>query len=315
MRKGALLLCLLAAACAGRPAEGERRPHPTIVSLNPCTDAVLAEVADPAQILAISHFSQRPDSSSMGVAAASRFAATSGTVEEIAAFRPDIVVGDSFVDPATVQALGRMGLRLERLPIPPDAAASIAQVRTLARMAGHPERGEALVARIEAALARAAPPPGEAPVMAVVWQSGGMVPGEGTLIADLLRRTGFVQLSAVRGMRQGQILPLEAMLADPPAVILASGDPRSNEDRGLTHPALARLAGTRTEALDPTLQWCGGPTIVRAAERLAAVRRGISGKRSAGPSTGSGRAGLGTIHYERPLMLSLSKHTRRAGPS
>ena len=279
MRGAAPFLCLLAVACAGPPAE-ERRgahpaAHPTIVSLNPCTDAVLAEVADPDQILAISHFSLRPDSSSMGVEAARDFPATSGTVEEIAAFHPDIVVGDSFVAPATVQALAKLGLRLERLPIPPDAAASMAQVRELARMTGHPERGEALVARIEAALAQAVPPPGEAPVTAVLWQSGGMVPGEGTLIADLLRRTGFVQLSAVRGMRQGQILPLELMLADPPQVILATGDPRSNEDRGITHPALGRLKDTRTVPLDPTLLWCGGPTIARAAERLAEVRRSV----------------------------------------
>jgi iron complex transport system substrate-binding protein len=277
MRNPALLLLLLAAACVGRPAGEERRAHPTLVSLNPCTDAVLAQVADPDQILAISHFSHRADSSSMGVEAARRFPATSGTVEEIAAFHPDIVIGDSFVPAATAQALERMGLRLERLPIPADAAASVAQVRELARLVGHAERGEALVARIETALARAAPPKGEAPVSAVLWQSGGMVPGEGTLIADLLRRTGFVQLSAVRGMRQGQILPLELMLADPPRVILVTGDPRSNEDRGITHPALRKLANTRTEPFESPLLWCGGPTIIRAADRLAAVRRSVRG--------------------------------------
>lgn len=246
--------------------------YPTLVSLNPCSDAILAEVADPAQILAISHYSREPNSSSMGVARAARFRATSGTVEELLALRPDVVVGDVFVGPATTQALGRLGLRLERLPIAPDIATARDQVRVLARLAGHPERGAALVARIDAALARAAPPPGATPVSAVIWQSGGMVPGDGTLIADILRRTGFAQLSAVRGMRQGDILPLETMLADPPRVILATGDARSNEDRALAHPALKTLSGTRTERIDPALLWCGGPTIIHAADRLAHIR-------------------------------------------
>lgn len=236
-------------------------------------------MADPAQILAISRYSSQPGSSSMGVARAARFRATSGTVEELLALRPDVVVGDVFVSGATTQALDRLGLKLERLPIAPDVATAREQVRVLARIAGHPERGEALVARIDAALAAAAPPPGAAPVSAVIWQSGGMVPGDGTLIADLLRRTGFAQLSAVRGMRQGDILPLEMMLADPPHVILATGDARSNEDRALAHPALKALSATRTERLDPALLWCGGPTIIRAAERLHAIRGRLAAPR------------------------------------
>jgi len=248
-------------------------PHrPTIVSLNPCTDAVLAEVADPEQILAISHFSHDPEANSMGDKA-TRFASTSGSVEEILALRPDIVVGDYFIGPAASAALERMGLRLERFPIDTSIADSEAEVRRLAALAGHPERGEALVARMRAALAAAAPPPGSRPISAVVWQAGGMVPGDDTLIADLLARTGFSQLSAVRGLRQGEILPLETMLADPPQVIFAAGNALSNENRSLAHPVLRKLSGTRYEAYPSNLLWCGGPTVIRAAERLAAARR------------------------------------------
>ena len=44
-------------------------------------------------------------------------------------------------------------------------------------------------------------------------------------------------------------------------------------DRMLAHPALSRIRDTRREPLDPALLWCGGPTIVRLAERLAEARR------------------------------------------
>ena len=75
--------------------------HPTIVSLNPCADAILAKVAAPGQLLAISHYSHDPRGSSMPLAQARRYRTTGGTVEEIAALAPDLVVGDSFTVPAT----------------------------------------------------------------------------------------------------------------------------------------------------------------------------------------------------------------------
>lgn len=248
--------------------------HPTIVSLNPCTDAILAEVADPAQLLAISSYSHDPAASSMDPAVAWQFPATAGTAEEVLALKPDLVVGSTYMAPATVQALARMGFRLERIGIASTVADSIAQVRKLAILAGHPERGEALVGRIEAALAANRAPAGP-PISALVWQSGGIVPGDGSLIADLLRRTGFVHAAAARGLGQADVLPLEALIADPPQLIFAAGSGAGNENRMPHHPALRALIGTRRERLDPSLLWCGGPTIIRAAKRLGAVRRSV----------------------------------------
>ncbi|MFT4027304.1 MAG: ABC transporter substrate-binding protein [Novosphingobium sp.] len=251
--------------------------HPTIVSLNPCADAILAEVADPGQILAVSQFSHDPAGSSLGVAAARRWPATSGSVEELSVLRPDLVIGDDFVPGASASAaLARLGLRVERYHIETSLAVSEEQVRLLARLAGHPERGAALIGRMRAALAAAAPPAGTASIPAVVWQSGGIVPGEGTLITDLLGRTGFSNYSAALGMRQADLLPLERMLAQPPRVILAAGSPTAEADRLLRHPALGALQGTRREAFPSTLLWCGGPTVIKAAARLKAIREGLT---------------------------------------
>ncbi|WP_298284392.1 ABC transporter substrate-binding protein [Novosphingobium sp.] len=255
--------------------------RPTLVSLNPCTDAILAEVADPAQILAISHYSHDPRSSSLDEATAQQFPATRGTVEEVLALKPDIVLGSTFTDPATASAYSRLGLRLERIGMAMTVEENHAQIRQIAGLIGQPRRGEALIGRINAALAAAAPPAGAAPIPTVVWQSGGMVPGDGTLIADVLRRTGFANFAAARGLGQADLLPLERMLADPPALILVAG--RSAEtgqgsniggdDRVLSHPALSALKTTRRAALNPKLLYCGGPTLIAAAQRLAEVRR------------------------------------------
>jgi len=276
-RRGLLLSLLSLAACQpAPPAPHGAAARPTIVSLNPCADAVLDQVTRPGQLLAVSHFSRDPASSSMGVAAASRYRAVSNSVEEIARLSPDVVVADVFLPPATGQALRDLGIRVVTIGSVDTVAAAEAQVRELAATAGDASAGERLVGRIEAVLTREAPAPGTPALSAIVWESGGIVAGDSTLVADLLRRTGFTNAAAARGLRQADYLPLEAMLANPPQVIFAVGSDNAEEDRLLSHPALRGLTGTRRVPLDGALLWCGGPTIVRAAERLGAVRRGLT---------------------------------------
>lgn len=263
--------------------------HPTIVSLNPCTDAILAQVADPAQILAISHYSKDPRSSSMDAGTARRLPSTRGTVEEVLSLRPDLVLGSTFIDPATASAYHRLGLHFEPIGMAMTIADNRAQIRQIATLSGHPARGEALVARIDAALLAAAPPANAKPIPTVVWQSGGMVPGDGTLIADLLRHTGFTNFAAARGLGQADFLPLEKMLADPPGLILVAGQTAETgrgDDRVLAHPALKALTSTRRATLNPKLLYCGGPTIIAAAQRLAAVRNQLPSRPQEGPGVG-----------------------------
>src|SRR5690606_34733687 len=166
------------------------------------------------------------------------------------------------------QAFERLGIEVETFGIVSDLADNAAQIRRLAALAGQPERGEALLERIDEALASAKHTGTK--VEALLWQQGGLVPGEGTLIAGLLAHTGFASHSAARGLGQGAYLPLEEVLADPPQVVIAAGS-----ERMLTHPVLRDLEGVRYERLDPSLLFCGGPTVIRAVERLAEVRRSL----------------------------------------
>lgn len=258
---------MLLAACA-QPQQTKQPGHLTIVSLNPCADAILAEVAKPAQILAISHYSHDPRATSMDLAKARRFPATGGTVEEVLALNPNLVVAGSFLPPATRAAFERLGIRVETFGVPGSVAGSEAQIRRLAALAGQEERGEALVARIEEALERTRRG-GERP-SALLWQQGGIVAGPDALVTQLLTHTGFVSHAAGRGLGQGAYLPLEQVLADPPDVILSAGG-----ERALAHPVLKDLPNTYHAKLDPSLTFCGGPTIIRAAERLTSIRQGI----------------------------------------
>ena len=293
-RAAALTLAIVLAACTPQPKSESRRETthylPTIVSLNPCADAILAEVTQPGQLLALSHYSADPRAASMDPARAGQYPTTRGTLEEVLTLHPDVVVDGTFVPPATAAAYQRLGLRLETLGIASTVAESRAQIRALAALAGNPAKGEALISRIDTALAEAAPRD-SAQIPALVWEPGGIVPGDGTLIAELLRRTGFTNFAAARGLGQADQLPLERVLADPPRVILAAGT-----DRALKHPALAHLDGTTRAPLDPRLLYCAGPTIIPAARRLATVRRSLS------PLPLAGGAGGG--HVATTLMAS-----------
>ncbi|MBO6769249.1 MAG: ABC transporter substrate-binding protein [Erythrobacter sp.] len=268
-------LVLLLSACAGEgPARvggeeggGER---PTIVSLNPCSDAVLAEVAAPGQLLAISHYSKDPRSSSMDMATAARFPATGGTVEEVLALDPDVVVAGGFLAPATRAAFADLGIEVVTFGIAGDVAASMQQVRDLASLAGDVAAGERLIDTIEEALAEARPA-GDERAEVLLWQPGGIVAGEQALVSDLLARTGFENVAPSRGLSQADYVALEDVVAAPPRVLLVAGS-----QMGQRHPVLNALPDMRREHFDTGLLYCGGPTIIRAVERLAEIREAAS---------------------------------------
>ncbi|GGE83030.1 ABC transporter substrate-binding protein [Sphingomonas prati] len=244
--------------------------EPRIVSINPCVDAVLMQVADRGQIAGISHYSRDPRATSIPLAQANAFRATSGTAEEVVALAPDMVITGPHVAPATIAALKRMRIALVQFPVPDSVAESVAQVREIGRITGHPDRGAVLAARI----ATAARQTGGARVPALIWQSGGLVPGRGTLSDELLGRAGFRNMSAVYGLKKWDVLPLEYLVAAPPRVLLSVGAAEVGEDRLAGHPAIKRLAQRIRVAPYPVrLMNCGGPTIIAAMARLRQVRR------------------------------------------
>ncbi|WP_231638893.1 ABC transporter substrate-binding protein [Aurantiacibacter marinus] len=238
---------------------------PSIVSLNPCADAILHEVAAPGQLLSISHYSHDPRSSSMMPGDAPGYPSNGGTAEEVIALGPDVVVADIFMPPATRSALENAGIRVELLGIAGTLEESHAQIRQLAAVTGEAQRGEQLVARIDTAWNSAAF--SGSPVNTLLWQAGGIVPGEQSLASAMLEHTGFASHAASRGLGQGAYLPLEEVLSDPPSLVLAAGN-----ERMLSHPVLRQLDNVRYDTFDSALLYCGGPSIPRALARLAEIR-------------------------------------------
>lgn len=268
----------LVAGLAGGVASA--RALPRVISLNPCLDAVLVHVADRSQIVALSHYARDPQQSSIAKIALT-FPMTYESAEEVIALRPDVVLTAAHSSPATRAALKRLGIRTELFKVPNSWIENQAQIRRIAEAAGHPERGEALIARVEAAMAMGAPRPGTRPVTALVFQPNGFAAGHGTLVDEMMRRAGFVNVAQRYGLKKWGNVPLERLLEDPPEALLAgeaSPSARSWADRVMTHPALAALAPRMRQARFPErLLYCGGPVLIQTAETLAAARRQILG--------------------------------------
>lgn len=265
-----LLGCAALAGCAPAPKGGGG-----IVSTNPCADAMLVELVPHDRIAAISHYSQDPGATSIPLDLANSFRGTRGTAEEVVAMRPDLVIASSFTPPATREAYARAGLRTLYLDSPVTIDASKAQVTELAAALGVPDKGRAMNAAIDravAAAARAGPP-----VPALVWIGGNMVSGEGNLLDEMLRRAGFSNQAAHYGLQFTGYLPAERIVVDPPRVMLVpDGEGRDSASRAaeLRRRALAHAKGRVVEAAFPrNLVNCGGPVIARAMTRLAAIRR------------------------------------------
>ncbi|MDE2043115.1 MAG: ABC transporter substrate-binding protein [Alphaproteobacteria bacterium] len=246
-------MCGLLAACQGAP---PIPPH-KIVSDNPCIDAILHDVAAPEQIGAISAYSRDPAASSVPLIWARRYPTVSSTAEEIIAARPSLYITSAPIRPETQAVVTAAEIKTLALPVPNSIAESIMQVREVAHAIGRDAAGEALVARINAA-ARA---PGTSP-RALIYQSGGLMLGTGTLADDELRAAGMRNAARDYSDKPWDVVPLEMLILRPPDIVLARTAPRGVD--------LAKMH-LKVVQYDPQLTYCGAGTIPRALARLRQV--------------------------------------------
>ena len=150
---------------------------------------------------------------------------------------------------------------------------SIAQIRKVAALVGHPDRGAALIARIEAARqAAVTAAEGRPHPTAVIYQRRGYVTGGDTLTGELLSIAGFTNDGGALAGKTGGFVRLETLVKNHPDYIVVSSPDVSAVDQGtalLSHPVLTGLyPPSRRIVLPQRLVVCGGPSLPAALARV-----------------------------------------------
>lgn len=253
-----LLLLALALALPARAAP----PH-HIVSLNLCADQFLVQLADPGQIAGLTRLSHFPNMSPI-TADAARFPIVASSAEALLAAQPDLILTGW---PGQADAAVRAGLRTRILVVPPanSYADIIGQVRLVAGAVGHPERGEALIRRMDTELA-AIPKTGRGRT-AADYQRRGYLSGAGTLMDDMMQRVGLRNLTTALNLPPLANLSLEQFVAHRPAfLITGAGKARDLGSAMLDHPAIADIPRLH---LPGYFADCGSPSYPRAIRLLS----------------------------------------------
>ena len=238
-------------------------PPRRIVSLNLCADQFLIALADRAQIAGITRLSHMANMSPIASQAA-RLPIADSSAEALLAAQPDLVLTGW---PGQADAAVHAGLKSRILVVPPANNYSdiVAQVTLVATAVGHPERGAALIRRMDAELA-AIPATGRGRV-ATDYQRRGYLSGSGTLMDDMMRRVGLVNLATRLGLPPLANLPLEQLVAHrPDFLITGAGPARDLGSAMLRHPAIADIPRL---ILPGALADCGGPSYPRAIRILS----------------------------------------------
>jgi iron complex transport system substrate-binding protein len=269
MRFGWFVLVLLS-GCTNAPTI---KPN-GIVSNNPCIDAILSKVARTQQIAAVSAYSHNAKSASAPLKWSRQFPALGNSAEEVIAARPRLLLTGNLASSGTNAALRSAGVAMVTFGVANSIDGSKQQISAIASAIGQAEAGDQLNAEIDAAMpVLSANTPA---IPALIWQSDGFVAGEGTLQDDLLRRTGFHNMSRDYGLKNWDHLPLEKMLSDPPKIVFMPQSAGGDDERALylRRRVLRHLKGrTRIIGFPDQLLFCGGPTIIAAAQILNATRQ------------------------------------------
>ncbi len=274
-RKTALRCCAftlwtISAASAAPVATTPQR----VVSANLCADQLVLALADPVQIVSLGPFA-RDSSLSYLSDQANAFPSSRGSLEEIIDLKADFVLLGSFDSRYARAALDRRKISYMLLEPWNNLEQGRQQIQDVASSLGHRERGDALIAQIDAGIMRlqrqAALLP--AKVNALVLHRRGYAMHSG-VTAELAGLAGFGNAAAALGMTSSGLIPMERVVARPPDYLIVARNVQQPSDQGesvLVHPALMRLFPAEKRLVIPDrLSICAGPSTPALIDRLIA---------------------------------------------
>ena len=277
LRQALAALVLLALVVAGG---AQADTGPRVASINACTDQLVLKLADRDRVVTVSHYAGNAGFSYMAPAAEG-LPRNHGHAEEVLAHDPDLVFAGPYTRRETMHRLQELGFRVITVASPTDFAGIRSNIRKVARLVGHPERGRRLIERMDRTLAavRARVPEGDARLRALVLRPNGVTVGKGSLLDTLLEAAGLRNAGRELGAGVYAEVPLERLVTTAPDLIILGAfatDQPSLAQGVMHHPVFEALDLARPPFWLPGKLWsCGGWFAAEAVARLAEQAYGI----------------------------------------
>ncbi|MBE7217254.1 MAG: ABC transporter substrate-binding protein [Caulobacteraceae bacterium] len=263
------LAAMVSAGLAAITPPAAAAPPARVMSVNLCADQLVLALLPPARITSVSWFSRDAEQSWMA-AQARRVPANHGLAEEVVRDRPDLVVTGAYTTPALQALLRRLRYRVLTLEPEADFADIARNIRLVAAAVGERAKGEAMVAAMQARLARLradrAPP-----LRVAAWDGAGFSARPGSLYDAILRAAGARNVANDTGRFPSGAPEVEILLATAPQLLLESAsasDATGRRSDLAHHPLIRRFWGDRTLVVPPAATVCGTPFSAEAAQRL-----------------------------------------------
>ncbi len=250
----ALVLAIASPAYAG-----EAKPQ-RVMSLNLCADQLVLMLVAPSRIASVS-FLSRASEKPLLTAEAARVRVNYGTLEEVLAQKPDLVIAGIASTPTTREFLKRAAIPLVEVPVATNFDEIRKTTRLVGRAVGEEAKADALIRELDATLAELQSARLSRRIIVADWGGGGEVSGKGTLFDAILTAAGGVNLAdSMRDQKFGSF-DFEQLLALNPDIIAF-----------IQHRIVQSVYRNRQITYPESLYACGLP---QSAEAAKALRRAM----------------------------------------
>jgi iron complex transport system substrate-binding protein len=277
---------LLVLACLVNSLSGQALAAPKrVVSTFLCTDEYVFRLLPAERIAALSYeATDRHPVVSTIAAAATGIRAIRPSTETVLALKPDLVVMYAGTNLRLHTNLKKAGITILDVPW----ANSLAEVRQVTRMLGKelgvPEKAGALLAAMDIKIAVSKARAPKPPVRTIVYEPRGYATVQG-VTKEVMTVAGMVDAAPPKALTRTGTLPVEALIATKPELLILGGEARNGTARAyalLHHPALRALEGKSHMAFaDLTPLLCPGPWSLDSADPLGKLAREARAQNSA----------------------------------
>jgi len=248
----------------------------SIVSIGLCTDQLLLIMARRSQIASLTTKSTDQKMSYMANAVGD-IPLNNASVEEIIAYKPDLIVGSRFAARDTTRFLRQLGYEVKLVNLPRTVEQIYLQLTSFGQWTGNQVRAATIIKQMKQEIidiqARYADRPEKT---TIIYSPNGYTIGANTLEHDVLKNAGFRNLSAEMGIVGFKKISLEKVIAARPDFLQIDNhvyNRNSLASSYLGHPVLNKVVDKKEHLFIPSrIRACAGPMITEAIAYMAQKR-------------------------------------------